>query len=96
MSTVHKNAKIDDPDWDEQRKKDKRTFLTILTFVFAIAALGFAIYGVDMMLTYDSSYGSSDKIVGGDAYNYMIRATRGVGFILCGVIMSIFATITSD
>lgn len=56
-----------------------------------IAAL-LVIVGFDTMMTYDSGYGSSDKIVGGDAYNYIIRSNRGVGMVCAGIASAVVST----
>jgi hypothetical protein len=96
MSTIHKDANVEESCRDDNEPSSAETAWATLTLVFAVGAIGLAAHGVDTMLTYDASYGSSDKIVGGDAYNYIIRATRGVGFIMCGVISAVFANITSN
>lgn len=46
---------------------------TAWAVVFAIASLGFALFGIVTL------YGDS-HIVGGDAYNYLISSTRGVAW----------------
>lgn len=62
-----------------------------MAFVFIIISVVLIGVGFETMLTYDTAYGSSDKIVGGDAYNYIIRANRGVGFICAGVASSVIS-----
>ena len=63
----------------------------VMAFIFITVAIIFIGVGFDTMLTYDSGYGSSDKIVGGDAYNYIIRANRGIGYICAGVASSVIS-----
>jgi|GEM_PF-2680118 len=56
-----------------------------------IVAIGLAAFGVYTMLAYDSDEGVG-VLVGGDAYNYIIIAVRGVGFICTGIISALIAT----
>jgi hypothetical protein len=51
-----------------------------LVLGIALVAIGFVV-----MYQYESD-GSAGKIVGGDAYNYIIIATRGVGFMVAGAV----------
>jgi hypothetical protein len=64
---------------------------TILFRVFAglciLGAIGFGIAGYWRMQTYDTDA----HIVGGDAYNYTIIATRGVGLACIGIICAVLA-----
>jgi hypothetical protein len=60
--------------------------------VFVLIAALLVIVGFDTMMTYDSGYGSSDKIVGGDAYNYIIRSNRGVGMVCAGIASAVVST----
>jgi len=55
---------------------------TAWAVVFAIASLGFALFGIVTL------YGDS-HIVGGDAYNYLISSTRGVGLIGIGILLAV-------
>ena len=55
--------------------------------IFVAVAVITAIYGLQMM--YDNSY--SAKIVGGDAYNYIIHATRGTAWVCAGILSSVLA-----
>jgi hypothetical protein len=50
-------------------------------WLMLLAAAGLAGFGVYRMYAYDIT---TDRIVGGDAYNYTILATRGVGLIAAG------------
>jgi hypothetical protein len=59
--------------------------------LFYIVAVGLAIYGVIMMFNYDTSDGTG-VIVGGDAYNFIIIAVRGVGIVCTGIISALIAT----
>ncbi|MCU6709288.1 hypothetical protein M6D81_11280 [Paenibacillus sp. J5C_2022] len=59
--------------------------------VLYIAAVGFAIAGFYVMFYYDAD-DMSTKIVGGDAYNYIIIGVRGVGIICVGIISALIAT----
>jgi len=56
-----------------------------------VVAVGLAAYGVFYMLAYDSESGVG-TLVGGDAYNYIIIAVRGVGVICTGVVVALIAT----
>lgn len=53
--------------------------------ILQILALALAGYGLGVM--YEDSY--SARIVGGDAYNYMIYAARGTGWICAGIVSAI-------
>jgi hypothetical protein len=58
---------------------------------FALAfAVGFVMFGLYRMLVYDEF---SDKIVGGDAYNYLILTDRGIGFICAGIALAVIAAV---
>ncbi|MEK7724187.1 MAG: hypothetical protein AAB336_07565 [Acidobacteriota bacterium] len=57
----------------------------ILSWLFMIAAVGFTIYGVRTV--YNNDY--SAKIVGGDAYNFIIYATRGTVWVCVGIVSSV-------
>jgi hypothetical protein len=70
---------------------NSKNFLVAAAVFVLIAAL-LVIVGFDTMMTYDSGYGSSDKIVGGDAYNYIIRSNRGVGMVCAGIASAVVST----
>ena len=57
----------------------------VLFLLTAGVLVGFGFY---RMYTYDS-LSETDKIVGGDAYNYIIIATRGLGFISAGIVAAL-------
>jgi hypothetical protein len=59
--------------------------------ILYMAAIGFAVAGIYVMFYYDPE-DLSTKIVGGDAYNYIIIGVRGVGLICVGIISSLIAT----
>jgi hypothetical protein len=63
----------------------------LVSVMFLLIAVLFAVFGVWEMY----SYGESDKIVGGDAYNYTIIAARGTGLICCGIISALIAVTVS-
>jgi hypothetical protein len=69
------------PEIAQQRKLRKRT----LSLLFLIAAGLFTLYGLVEMY----KYGPDDKVVGGDAYNYIIMAGRGTGLICAGVVSAL-------
>ena len=54
----------------------------VFAWIFLVAGLILGSFGVYRMSAYDYS----DRIVGGDAYNYTILATRGVGYICAGIL----------
>ncbi len=56
-----------------------------------IIAVILTILGVRQMY----SYGSEDKIVGGDAYNFIILAGRGTGLICSGIVSALIGVATS-
>jgi hypothetical protein len=55
--------------------------LDIIAGILIVGAAIAIAYGIYRMY----AYGYDDKVVGGDAYNYTIHATRGVGWICVGV-----------
>jgi hypothetical protein len=59
----------------------------ISSWVFIIASVIALAWGVYRLLTYNSD----DAIVGGDAYNYQILATRGVGIICAAGVLAVIA-----
>jgi|SRR5580704_15023520 hypothetical protein len=62
-----------------------------LAYVFMVTSCAFLAWGGWCMYAYDALESSSDHIVGGDAYNYVIHATRGVGLIGIGIAIAVFA-----
>ena len=69
------------PEIAQQRKLRKRT----LSLLFLIAAGLFTFYGLVEIY----KYGPDDKVVGDDAYNYIIMAGRGTGLICAGVVSAL-------
>jgi hypothetical protein len=69
------------PELAQQRKLRKRT----LSLLFLIGAGLFTLFGLVEMY----KYGPDDKVVGGDAYNYIIMASRGTGLICAGVVSAL-------
>lgn len=67
------------------RRLRKRTF----SILFLILAALLTAYGLHVMHTYESA----DKIVGGDAYNFIILASRGTGWICAGIVSGLFAAV---
>lgn len=59
--------------------------------VLALLALGFTYYGLSLM--YDNSY--SQRIVGGDAYNFIIYAARGTAYVCAGVVFATLSVATA-
>lgn len=57
--------------------------------VFAIISVLFTIYG--LYVAY--SYKEGDKVVGGDAYNFIILGLRGLAWVCAGAVSAIFAAI---
>ena len=56
-----------------------------ISAIFVLVALGFSGYGINLM--YDDSYGN--QVVGGDAYNFIIYATRGTAYVCTGIVFAI-------
>jgi hypothetical protein len=57
------------------------------TGLFVLLALIFA--GIGLYKLYDNSYDA--RVVGGDAYNYIIYATRGTAFICVGIVCAVLS-----
>jgi hypothetical protein len=68
------------PEPAQQRKLRKRT----LSLLFLIGAGLFTLFGLVEMY----KYGADDKVVGGDAYNF-IMAGRGTGLICAGIVSAL-------
>lgn len=58
-----------------------------LSGLFIVAAMVFA--GKGWYTLYDNSYGA--RIVGGDAYNFIIYATRGTAVICVGIVCAVLS-----
>lgn len=69
----------------EKPKANQFSVWRLFSALFLIAAVIFCGVGLKEMY----SYGYDDKIVGGDAYNYIIIAARGTGLICAGVLSSV-------
>ena len=61
--------------------------LQALSVIAIIAAIIFA--GVGLYKLYDDSYTS--KVVGGDAYNFIIYATRGTAYVCAGIVCAVLS-----
>lgn len=59
--------------------------------LFYLIAVGLAGWGVFTMFAYspDPLGAGWGQIVGGDAYNFQIIATRGVGFVAAGIVSAL-------
>jgi hypothetical protein len=66
-----------------------------LAFVFYAAALILTAIGFYVMYTYGDKGSDTGKVVGGDAYNYIIIAVRGLGYIISGLTCAVIATTLS-
>jgi hypothetical protein len=62
-------------------------FFSALGFLSAATAVSFSYYGISFM--YDDSY--ANKVVGGDAYNFIIYATRVTAYVCVGVVFSVLS-----
>ncbi len=60
-------------------------FLVILGSLLTINAICWAGIGLNTMY----EYGDAQKIVGGDAYNYIIIANRGIGQVCVGIVSAV-------
>lgn len=66
--------------------------LPLLLFAVAIALVGVGFYVMFSYGDYSDSNllgNTAGHIVGGDAYNYIIIAVRGTGFMLAGVVSAL-------
>lgn len=63
-------------------------FLVILGSLLIVNAFGWAGVGLNTMY----EYGDAQKIVGGDAYNYIIIANRGIGQICVGIVSAVIGS----
>lgn len=69
------------PEPAQPRKLRKRT----LSLLCLICAGLFTLFGLVEMY----EYGPADKVVGGDAYNFIIMASRGTGLICAGIVSAL-------
>jgi hypothetical protein len=76
------NAKLGINKDKNVRTKEIYEGLSLLSMTIAV---GFTVFGVYTL--YNDSY--SARIVGGDAYNFIIYATRGTAWICVGIVCSI-------
>jgi hypothetical protein len=60
---------------------------SLMSGVFVVAAVIFA--GKGWYTLYDNSYDA--RIVGGDAYNYIIYATRGTALVCIGIVCAVLS-----
>lgn len=65
----------------QNRKLRKRPFANI----FLVVALLLCLFGLYKTF----AYGSDDKLVGGDAYNFIILAGRGTALICAGIVSAL-------
>lgn len=79
------------PRENAQNTPDMDNNFAPLAWLFWVGAIVLTGCGVFRMYIYDST--GADKIVGGDAYNYTILATRGVGLIAAGGTSAITAVL---
>jgi len=63
--------------------------LVFLAVCFAMTAIGLGWFGLDSL--YNDSY--ERKVVGGDAYNFIIYATRGTAWVCSGIISALLGLI---
>lgn len=62
-------------------------FYYVISGVFVLVAVVFAVVGLYKL--YDNT--SDAQIVGGDAYNFIIYATRGTAFICAGIVCAVLS-----
>jgi uncharacterized membrane protein YqhA len=78
------------PELSTQTAQTERTGLAgfeRVSVMFIVAALIFT--GVGLYKLYDNSVDA--RVVGGDAYNYIIYATRGTAFICAGIVCAVLS-----
>ena len=63
------------------------SFFTFISVLLIVAALVFA--GVGWYTVYNDTY--SAKVVGGDAYNFIIYATRGTALVCVGIVCAVLS-----
>ena len=79
------DEKISDPTQVRADHQDPMGAVFMARVFIALGA-ALAVWGFYVMFTYNADHG---KVVGGDAFNFMIIATRGVGFIAAGIIAAL-------
>jgi hypothetical protein len=68
------------------RRVRKRLF----SILFLIAAVALTLYGLRVAYRYGTE---ADKIVGGDAYNFIIMAARGTAWVCAGVVSALASVV---
>ena len=63
------------------------SFYTFISVLLIVAAVVFA--GVGWYTVYNDTY--SAKVVGGDAYNFIIYATRGTALVCVGIVCAVLS-----
>jgi hypothetical protein len=71
----------------ETSRPTKDPWCLLISGLFIVAAIIFA--GKGWYTVYDNSY--SAQIVGGDAYNFIIYATRGTALVCVGIVCAILS-----
>ncbi len=70
-----------------ERNTDASPVYRIVSGLFVVAAAVFA--GAGLYTVYNNSYDS--RIVGGDAYNFIIYATRGTALVCTGIVCAVLS-----
>lgn len=75
------------PDWTQDTEPQASGSAGVAwAWIFLTVAVVLVVVGFLVMFTYHGAHG---QLVGGDAFNLIIIATRGVGFIVAGVVAAL-------
>ena len=75
------------PIVDVETSPSNDSWYTVLTILLIVAAIVFA--GVGWYTVYNNAYDA--RIVGGDAYNFIIYATRGTALVCVGIVCAVLS-----
>lgn len=68
-----------------------RVFINIVVMALVVASLCFAFAGIEQLYNDDRER----QVVGGDAYNFIIYATRGTAYVGVGIIFAVLANLAA-
>jgi hypothetical protein len=86
MENANQSTTSEAAQTNTSRPPDLHGLFLFFTFVFMVTSIIFIYFGLTR--SYSTDY--SSRIVGGDAYNYIIYATRGTAGVACAVLSATF------
>jgi hypothetical protein len=87
MENANQSTTSEAAQTNTSRPPDLHGLFLFFTFVFMVTSIIFIYFGLTR--SYSTDY--SSRIVGGDAYNYIIYATRGTALVCAGVACAVLS-----